>query len=300
MVLTPAARLIATRVATIALASLPVALTTRASLEAGPGLSPWFTEVDGRLPVIHLFRLFGELGSLGPALLFAGVFAVLGNQLLTAGALSIFLRRATDPDRPRVLRAIGRDGTAHLGAFLRMLLLGLLVSAIGASVVGQGMEAIGHIGDRRAWTAATTVLWLPLISGVAVAIVIAATGAWLLAARAFTVADGRRRVRRSALLALRACWRRPIAWVARFVVTTIALSVGSCGILFAWGQTAPGDGALAGWIALWALVLFVQASLWVWLVRESARLVDDAGLADLRSVPDAPFGFVARLRRFRA
>ena len=91
MVLTPAARLLVARVSLIGLASLPALLATHGDLATGPGTLPWFTDQRGRLPFIHTLRFFASLPSLAPVLLVAAGVAILGNQLLTAGALSIFL-----------------------------------------------------------------------------------------------------------------------------------------------------------------------------------------------------------------
>ena len=177
MVLTPGARLLVARVSLIGLASLPAALAVRGGLASQPGAAPWFTDVDGRLPFVHTLRFFADLPSVVPMLAVAAALAVLGNQLLTAGALAIFLRR----DGTGVLRSMRNDGLRHLGPFLRILALGVVVSAVGAAIAGKAMTALRHLGERRGWTAATMILVLPALRVLLVAGVLAKVGAWMLA-----------------------------------------------------------------------------------------------------------------------
>jgi len=299
MVLTPGARLLVARVSLIGLASLPTALAVRGSLASGPGAAPWFTDVEGRMPFVHTLRFFADLPSIAPMLVFAAALTVLGNQLLTAGALAIFLSRSSDPDRAGVLRSARKHGLRHLGPFLRILALGVGTSALVVSLVGAAIDALAHVGERRGWTAATMILVLPGLRVLSVAGGLATVGAGMLAARALTVADGRRRVRRTAILALRLCWRARLRWVGPFVVATIATTVGSGAVVLAWFQSAPAGAALLGWLGLWVLVIVVQATVWLWLVHGVAGIVDDPRVADLRSVPDTAFRFVSRWLRRR-
>jgi len=295
MVLTPAARLLVARVSLIGIASLPAALVVSGQLASGPGCTPWFTDVDGRLPFVHTLRFFADMPSIVPMLAVAAALAVLGNQLLTAGALAIFGRDGG----VGVLRSVRRDGMRHFGPFLRILALGVVASALAAMILSGAIDALGHLGPRRGWTAATMILVLPALRVLVIGGLLAKVGAWMLAARALTVADGRRRVRRTGLLALRLCWRAKFHWFGRFVVVTIATTVGSAAVLAAWFQSAPVGAALAGWLGLWALMVAVQAAAWLWLVHGAARLVDDPHVADLRGVPDTAFGWLSRLRRSR-
>ncbi len=294
MVLTPAARLLVARVSLIVLASLPALIATHGDLATGPGTQPWFTDVRGRLPFFHMLRFFAGLPSLVPVLLVAVGLAILGNQLLTAGALSIFLGQ----DGAGVLRRARSHGARHIGPFLRILVLSAVASAIGASIVARAIDGLGHAGASRGWTSSTLYLVLPSLRMLGVAVVLATVGAWTLCARALTVADRRSRVRRTALLALRLCWRAKLRWLGPFVGATLATTVASGAIVVAWLQSEPRGWAVGGWIALWALVLVVQAAIWLWLVHGAARLVVDPLAADLRSRPDTALGARRLIKRW--
>jgi hypothetical protein len=284
MVLTAPIRLLVARIVWIVLAAAPAALVTHANLGSGPGVSPWFTDVHGRLPLVHLLRLFRALPALAPVLGVAMLLAILGNQLLTASALSVFLGQ----DGAGVFSRARVHGGRHLGPFLRILLLGVAASILAASILGFLFDALGHASTSRGWTAATTLLVLPALRVLLLAVALAKIGAWLACARALTVADRRSRVRRTALLALRLCWRAKLRWVVPFVGATIATTVAAGAILAAWLQNEPRGVALALWLALWILMLAAQAAVWLWLVHGAAQLVSHPLAADLRSRPDAP------------
>ena len=277
MVLSAPIRLLIARIAWIALASVPAAFLAHGDLASKAGVSPWFTDVQGRLPLVHLTRLFRELPTVAPALGVVVLLAVLGNQLLTAGALSIFLGQESR-----------LHGARHLAPFLRIVLFGVMASLLAAGIVSWIFEALGHLSTTRGWTASTTLVTLPALRALLLTIALAKVGAWLTCTRALTVADRRSRVRRTALLALRLCWRARLRWFARFVGSTIATTVAAGAILAAWLQSEPRGAALALWLALWILMLAVQAAVWLWLVHGAAQLVDHPLAADLRSRPDTP------------
>lgn len=294
-------RLIALRVAVVLLSSAPALIAGIAGVSGGAARRPYYTDVEGRLPLIHLFRFFKELpDGFAPALAVAVVLAILGDQIVTGGALAI-----ADPGRPagervKVLATVSREGLSHLWAFLRVVGLGLVIVIVGIALIRLPFKKLGVTGYRSGWSGQTMAMTLPLLSMITTALWLATAGAWVFWCRLITAADGRRRVRRTAILALRVLWRYPLRSWGFFAVTTLATVTLSGALLVAWRQAEPGTGGGAlGWFLGWLLTLLVQAAVWLWLVRAGRLLYADASLADLRSQPDDPFRLLSKLAFWR-
>jgi hypothetical protein len=294
-------RLILFRAAVVVLSSLPALIAGVAGVASGAARRPYYTEVEGRLPLMHLARVFQELPSaFVPCAVIGVVLAVFADQLLTGGALVL-----VDPDRPAeekvsVSGAVFRDGLTHLWAFLRVVVLGLFVSGIGIALIRVPFKRLGDRGYLAGWTGETTVLQLPLLSAVLIVVWLATVGAWVFWSRLITVADGRRRVRRTGLLALRVLVRFPLRSWGIFVALTLGSTLASGAVLVAWRQAEPGSvGGAIRWMLLWLLTVLVQAFIWLWLLRAGRLLYVSERLADLRGKPDEPFRIFSRLAFWR-
>jgi hypothetical protein len=294
-------RWIALRLGVVILSSVPALVTSLASVSDGIARRPYYTEVDGRLPFIHLIRLFRELpGSFLPAAAIGVVLAIVADQLLTGGALAMF-----DPARPagekvKVGAAVLRDGLTHLWAFLRTIGLSLVLMGVGIGLLSFGLKKLEVMAYRSAWSGQMAVLRLPLLFTLLVLVWLASVGAWTFWCRLLTVADGRVRVRRTGLLVFLIFVRHPLRSWGLFTGLTLLTTLGSGAALLAWRRAEPRTaGGVLGWALLWLFTLFVQSLGWVWLVRAGRLLYASEGLADVRSRPDDSFRLLGRLTFWR-
>jgi hypothetical protein len=292
-------RLLMMRVFIVVLSSLPALILGALGVASGAARRPYYTEVDGRLPLMHFIRLMRELpGSFVPAAILGVVLAVLADQLLTGGALVVLDPARPVGERPKVFAAVFRDGLTHIWAFLRAVFAGVVLSAAGAALLGRLFNKLNITAYHAGWTAQTALLRLPMLAVISFLVWFATVGAWVFWCRLLTVADGRRRVRRTGVLVLRVFARHPLRSWALFVGLTASSTLASAAVLVAWRQAEPKTGAgAAGWAILWLITLLLQAFVWLWLLRAGRLLYASEGLADLRSKPDDPFGLFGRLVR---
>lgn len=294
-------RLIALRLAVVLLSSAPPMIAGLSGVSGGAARRPYYTDVEGRLPLLHLARFFMELpDGFAPALAVAVALAILGDQVVTGGALALAGPERPPGDRVMVLATVSREGLAHLWAFLRVVGLGLVIVIAGIALIRLPFKRLDVTGYRSGWTGQTRMVTLPFLSMSAMALWLSTTGAWVFWCRLITAVDGRRRVRRTGLLALRVFWRHPLRSWGLFVVTTLATTLLSGALLVAWRQAEPGTGGGAlGWFVGWLLTLLLQAFVWLWLVRAGRLLYATAGLADLQRQPDDPFRLLSKLAFWR-
>jgi hypothetical protein len=292
-------RLLALRFLMVVLMSLPALLAGLTGVSQGAARQPYYTDIVGRLPMAPLVRLLGEqIPALVPVVLLGVLLVVLADQVLTGGALvllgparSVPASAASDGQRRppvRVWVTVWREGLVHLWAFLRAVLLGLLLAALGVALlrlVGRRIDVwayrSGWTGSRRAAVTLgltlTTLLWL------------ASVGAWVFWCRLITAVDARWRVRRTGLLVLRVFWRHPLRSWGLFVALTLLSLLVSSSVLFGWFQAEPSTtGGALGWFALWLITLGAQALVWLWLVRSGRLLYARPGLEDIRARLDEP------------
>lgn len=229
----------------------------------------------------------------GFALLAAGAVAfIIFDQLLTAVAFR-WLDPHRDTDSPRRLRTdIVREGAPHLLAYLRLLVMGLVIMWLWSASVGGVFEPIN---DRAAVAGATleSRVFSRLIHLALITLGVATIGAFTFWARALTALDERIRVRRTVLLTARLCWRRVLRGPGFSVGLTIAVQFATGAAL---AGTPPWRSDDAAWF-VWPAILAVQMITWHWRIHAAARLGTDPGLADLRRLPDMPWGIVALIRR---
>ena len=286
-------------------ASAPAWLVAWSGVSDGPARAPYYTDVVGRLPVIHFTRLLRDLPeAYVPAALASVVLGLLGSLLLTAGTLAVL-----DPQRPPTgLRALGGDlwrgGTAHLAAFLRIGALEIVLIGLGLAALGAAFGKLDTAGDRAGWTGYTLVVALPRLKVLASVAWLAIVGAWGWTVRGLTVADGRRRVRRTGLVALRLWGRHPARGPLLFVAVTLGVVLASGALVVAWRQDPPGGlGGVAARVGAWWAVLVLHAWVWLWLQRLLRSLLEAPTLAAVRQRPDDALGLGrawATLRRLWA
>jgi hypothetical protein len=279
--------------------SLPGVIMAVSGVAREAARRPYYTEVNGRLPLYHFQRLIEELtGVLGPAVLVSVLLAVLADQFLTAGAIALADPARPEEDRRGALSTMAREGLVYLYPFLRTVLLGGLLIALGAGVLVRIAERLGTASMRAGNTLLTTAFRLPLATALLTILWFATVGAWVLWCRLVTVADGRRKVRRTGLVVLGVWRRRPVRALVLPVLLTLLGALLPGVIPIAWRMAAPATGgAVLGWAVAWLVTLFAQAFVWAWVIR-AARLVYASPEFDaLRSSPDAPFGLLARLQR---
>ena len=197
-----------------------------------------------------------------------------------------------------------RDGLLQLWPFLRVALFALAIFGAGAGVLSAVADAVAKRGDAANWSADALSFWRPLIQIILISGWALIVGAWALWARAFVVADGRRRVRRAGWLAFRTLLRHPVRGVVPFALMAVVTQLAGSAAVFGWLQFEPAGAVGVGlWASLSLLLLLAQALWWVFVLRSAVRLLDSGRLHDLRGQPDAPYSFlrrfVSRVRRRR-
>lgn len=281
--------LVAMRILLLLLSSLPAVVLVLAGLAAGPARQPFFTEPAGRLPLFHLLRLGGALsGAVTSGLVLAVVLALLGQQVLAAGALSWLGR---DGRAGAVWRAVPARGLGWLWPMLKVLLLAAVCSGAGLALLGRLFDALDRHGDVAGWTGHTMMVCLPALRVIAAVVWLAVVGAWAFWCRVLLVADGRRTVRSAWLLVLRVFRRHPLRAPLFYVVVTLASQLGAGVLLVAWRQGPPDSAsAVLPWLGSWLLVLALQGYLWYWLLHSARLLYALPDLDGVRRRPDGPVG----------
>jgi hypothetical protein len=294
-------RLWALRFGLVVVMSLPALLTAVGGVSSGVARMPYFTDVSGRLPILHLAQMGSELpGAFAGMMLLGIVLAVLGDQLLLGGGVALF-----DPARPqggrvRVLGMVLREGLPTLWAFLRAVLLGILFSAAGVGAIRAVLKRIGTAGARAGWTGETTALTIPLIGFVLIALWLGTVGAWVFWCRLITAIDGRQRVRRTGILVWRVFARSPLRSWGMFVGLTFLSILVSGAVLFAWRQAEPrSGGSILLWATAWLATLAAQAFVWVWLLRSGRLLYASPRFSDLHARSDEPWYVLRKLLWWR-
>lgn len=293
-------RLVAQRALVLVALTLAFGLAAQGALANGPGRRPHFLD-GGADTLFGAVRLLTSLPRLVPAsLVIALALALYLDVRHSAGALSALAaaRRAEAP-LPPGLRPVLRIGAAHTGAFWRILLLVLTLDAAGVAAIGAAYVPIQR-ALQRGYADGEALLGAALARASIVLLWVALVGAFGLACRALTVADGRRLVRRTAVLALRASLRRPIALLGVFVAATLAVQsvAGLVLVLAKMNRSVPAQIGLRG-LAI-VVILGAQALLWRWLLERTLVALDDPRFAPLRATPDLPLAWHARLwRRLR-
>jgi hypothetical protein len=294
-------RVLGLRLGIVLLASLPALIAGLSGVASGVARRPYYTDVEGKLPLVHLLRLFRDLpGGFAPAAAVGVVLVVLADQLLLGGVMALF-----DPARPagekvRVFATVLRDGLTHLWAFLRAIGLSLILWAIGIGLIRFIFKRLDVMAYQSGWSGATSVLRLPLLSTFLMLVWIASAGAWAFWCRLITAADGRQRVRRTAVLVFRVFWRHPLRSWGIFTALTLASTLVSGAVLVAWRDAEPRSvGGVVGWLSLWLATLAAQSFVWLWLVRAGRLLYASESLADIRSKPDDPFRLFSKLLWWR-
>ncbi|MDQ7005697.1 MAG: hypothetical protein Q9Q40_00540 [Acidobacteriota bacterium] len=292
-------RLIGLRWILLVLAGAPAMLVMRAALASGAGRSTWLTASSSRLDLPRLITLFMEIGpAAGAAIAITAALALLGQQVLTAGAI-VWLDRVRLGERPHgAFHSVVAEGTPWLWTLLRVALLAVLLDLLGLGVITLAAGKIALHGLVAGWSSVTLDVRLPRLHALAMAGWIALVGAGAFWCRLVMVADGRRRVRSAFFVVLRAWRRAPLAGPLVFIASTWLLQAGLGAGLYAWRQH-PSATAAAAMLRLvaWLVLLLLPAALWHWLLRSALLTYTAMALFDIRSTPDRPWYLLRRLLR---
>ena len=267
----------------VAVVSAPAWGVAWRGVAEGPAVRPYFTEVAGRLPFVHLLRLREALPSAWvPVLLASVLLAVLLSAALNAGALAVL-----SPTRPRtrwrpLLADLWRAGRRYLPAFLRVLLVEVVLIVLGLLALRAGFSRLELRGWREGWSGHTEVVVLPTLQVLLSVGWVVVVGAWAFSTRAVVVVSGDRRVRRAALATLRV-WRRcPGRGPLFYAGLTLGAALLLGGVLVAWRQAPPASVAGA-WARLfgWGVLLVGHAWIWHWLHRSVRLLAERPAVASV-------------------
>lgn len=299
----PAVRLIALRWLAVALAAAPAALVAWSATDR-LARQTWIAEAPLHLPAAKFVHLMAGLGPAWGAAAAGALLAVLFDQFLLVGAVRLAsFERGDAPagaagaagDTPRLVRWVWADGGAHLLRTLRAVLFGFLALALGLGLLGVVNGPVQRYGERAGWTGYALSVELGAAVALLGALWLALVGAWVLWARTIVVMDGRFRVRRAMLLALRAAGRDRFRRVGIYVIATLAGQFVSGAVTWWWLQHPAASAAgLVARALLWTVVSAGQAALWFALVRAAANGYARLECNDLRDRPDGGPGVLRR------
>ena len=261
------------------LAFLPPWLAARGGLASGAALRPYFTDVEGRLPVVQGLRLLDALpDAFGPVVAATLLVTTLLSEGLTAGAL-VLLSPSRPTTRGRTALAELRSAAhRYLPAFLRLLVVQLIVLGLGWLALGRVSEALVDRAELEGWTGYTRLAVLPAVKVLLGVTWLALVGAWGHWTRVLLVVRNDRRVLRAALAALRVWLHHPGRAPLFHVVVTLTAALALGAALTAWRQSPPPT-TTAAWlrVAGFALLLAGHAWVWHWLVRAARLLAYSTG-----------------------
>jgi hypothetical protein len=274
--------------------SVPGILHAKGAIAGSVALSPYYTEVEGRLPVIHLQRFLGELpSSILPLLVGMAFLGLILNQIMSAGALVYFRGTEKEEDNPGLWHLLFNEGLPYFWRFMRILCIALALFLLGVFALGKFFEYLALRGEVAGWSGATLMIDLPALKVSACTFWLWLVGGWAYATKVITVLDNRRRIRRTAFHSLRLCWRHPVRLMAFYALLTLLGTLTGAALLFAWRQGVPRTTAPFVFFGVTALTLsFLRSAFWYWLHGAGARLYRDGKKSsDLRDRSDAPFGW---------
>jgi hypothetical protein len=147
--------------------------------------------------------------------------------------------------------------------------------------------------ERQSWTADARYIvvnqWRAAITTGA----LASLGAFAFWAKVLTVADERRRVRRTLLETVKVLWRAPIRALLAFVVVTVAVQ--GVGAYVLASAASHGGGALT--VVSFALFIALHMGAWHALMQYGRIFYGDARFDDIRGRGDDPLGVWAWVKR---
>ncbi len=292
-------RLVGLRWALLLLSGLPGMLLLRAMLSSGAGRISWLVEGSGRLDLARLLALLTEIGPLaGAAIVLSVILGLLGQQVLTPGAVA-WLDRMRLGQRPRgVFSNVVAEGTPWLWTMFRIVLLAILLDLLGLGAIILIAEKIGVHGLLAGWSSVTLDVVLPRLRLLLTAAWIALVGAGAFWCRLVMVADGRRRIRSAFFIVLRAWRRAALAGPVTFIAVTWMLQVLLGAVIVLWRQHPAADSTQANLrVCGWALLLLLSAVVWHWLLRAALLTYTASDLFSIRTRPDRPWYLLRRLFR---
>ena len=266
------------------LVAVPALVAAALVISRGPALSPYFTGAELPLPVDELLRLLLAIGAVPLALVLAAPLLAWPLQLfVTAGAIDRFFRPR---DRRRsVVRVCVDSLVLHLGPLLRVSLLGLTLLVLGVAVIAL---LHGEVSTSLARGGASQWVLRVILPGIFFVVALwwsALVGAWSLAAKVLTVIDARRRVLKTAVLALRLLLAFPLRGLAFFVVASGAAALVEGLVLACWRSVDPRGPVLLALMLAWVASALFATFVWHWTVRAAVLVYGESplrGSADLK------------------
>jgi hypothetical protein len=286
-------RLVVLRAFTLVGCCLPGTMLVESAARDLLGSDPRTASLTGPLPLHVVQEIAGAIVGAPLAVLAAGVLAFLAcDQVLTAGALTLL-----DPNRrdahPRVWRMLFDEAAVHFWPLVRVALVTLVFFAICMGALSLVTDALAVRAERHGWTADARYIVVTQWRVAITAIVLAKLGALAFWCKVMTVADGRRRVRRTVIDAVKVLWRAPVRAMAFFVVVTLAAQTATGALLTSVITHGGATGAIVGF----SLLIVVHMCLWHVLMHYGRIFYGDARFDDMRGRGDEPLGVWAWVKR---
>lgn len=286
-------RLIALRALTLVGCCLPGMLLVENAASGVLGGDPRLADHTGPLPLHVVQELVGAMGGAPLAVLAMGVLAFfVCDQVLTAGALTLL-----DPFRrdahPRVWRMLFDEAAVHFWPLARVALMTVVFFALFAGALSLVADAIDVRAEREGWTADARYIVVTQWRAAFMALVLAKLGALAFWCKVLTVADGRRRVRRTLTDAVKVLWRAPVRALLVFVVVTLAVQAMGGALLSSVVMHGGGTGAIVAFVVL----IVMHMGLWHVLMHYGRIFYGDARFDDIRGRGDEPLGVWAWVKR---
>lgn len=193
--------------------------------------------------------------------------------------------------RPRVWRHLWDEAWPRLPVLLRVSAVGITVSGLGAAGISWLFSQWHDHAQVEGANASTTLVWLPVAQAALTLSWWVAVGLFALWCRVLVMADGRARLRRVIALVPRVWVRAPIRSFLLLWALTLAVQV--CGAVLI-PLAAPGS-PLGRSVILWIGYVLLQMLLWHGALRSSRLLYAEPSFEAVRSRPDAPWGWLAKL-----
>ena len=283
-------KLIALRVGWLLACSVPGAIVAGVEIAEGPARVPLYTTSPGPLPIVDLARLAAQQGSMVVGvLLCTALLFLLTNLVLTAAGLQLL------GPGPKGLWGALRAALDHFWPFVRVALVALTAWIPIVATFHWATGVMEAKGDVAGWSGEMLLITLPAIKVLLSVLWVSLVGVWAFWTRVVLIADDRCLVRRASIIGLRILKRHPIRALGFALVAPLATTAFTGALLIFWRQ-ASADSTVVACIA-WLLALVLAAQVWHWMLHAGLRLYSLSRHADLRGVPDEPYGALAGLKK---
>jgi hypothetical protein len=230
---------------------------------------PYFTAAAEPMPLLPWLQLTKSLYPAVWVLLAVASLWIVLDQITVAGAASEIADRGGGTSR---LARWCTEAARNVGPLVRIGIVSMLLVGLGAFALKLAFRWLLRRSWRAGWTLDTELL-LRAIEVLSMAGWLFLVGAWSTWCRLITVLDDRPRVRGTAVLVLRAFWRRPLGGPLVFVLAEGATTALLGAIIVAWRQSPPESaGGLAVLVLCWLLALCATALVWALLLERAAAI----------------------------